>query len=80
MKTNYKMYYNDNGTDIPYSFKDTSKIHWKTWKPKVEDIQLLIDLTDKTKASKLCKEIWEDIMYAEHPPKKKLTGIYKNRR
>ena len=76
----YEMYYNDNGTDIQYTFKDTSKIHWKTWKPKVEDIDVLSDLTSKKEKSRICKEIWEDIINAEHPPKEKLTGIYKIRR
>ena len=27
----YEMYYNDNGTDIQYTFKDTSKIHYSEW-------------------------------------------------
>ena len=76
----YEMYYNDNGTDIQYTFKDTSKIHWKTWKPKVEDIHVLSDLTNKKEKSRICKEIREDIINAEHPPKEKLTGIYKIRR
>ena len=74
--------YDYKGKNIEWTWnvRPKEKIFWKTWKPKVEDIHVLSDLTNKKEKSRICKEIWEDIINAEHPPKEKLTGIYKIRR
>ena len=52
------------------------KIYWKTWKPKVTNVKVLTDLTDPKEKNRIAKDIHEQIMTREHPPKNKLTGIY----
>ena len=49
---------------------------WKTWKPKLINVKILTDLKDSKEKKRIAKDIHEQIITREHPPKQKLTGIY----
>ncbi len=73
--------YDYNGQNVEWTWRvrETEKIYWKTWKPKLHDVKIL-NLTDTTEISKVQQEIFQDVMDSEHPKKEKLTGIYKVRK
>ncbi len=71
--------YDNNGTNIEWYWSDQEKQYWKTWKPKVEDVLLVVGVTNKKEKRIIQQEIWEDYMKIEHPKKEKLTGMYKER-
>ena len=77
-KTNLIFNHDDNGQDIIWTWDVVpfEKIYWKTWKPKVTNVKVLTDLTDPKEKNRIAKDIHEQIMTREHPPKNKLTGIY----
>ena len=77
-KTNLIFGHDDNGQDIIWTWdvEPIEKIYWKTWKPKVTNVKVLTDLTDPKEKNRIAKDIYEQIMTREHPPKNKLTGIY----
>jgi|TARA_R110000744_G_scaffold303454_1_gene412132 hypothetical protein len=70
--------YDYKGTNISWTWnvRPKEKIYWKTWKPKLENVKILTDLTDEKQKSKIAKEIFEGVIDSEHPTKDKLTGIY----
>ena len=74
--------YDYHGTNIEWTLEvePQSKIFWKTWKVKKENIKILTPLTSKKENAKNITEIFEDILKDEEPTKKKLTGIYKVRK
>ena len=77
-KTNLIFSHDDNGQDITWTWdvEPIEKIYQKTWKPKVTNVKILTDLTDPKEKNRIAKDIHEQIMTREHPPKNKLTGIY----
>ena len=70
--------YDYEGTNISWTWnvRPKEKIYWKTWKPKLENVKILTDLTDEKQKSKIAKEIFEGVIDSGHPTKDKLTGIY----
>ena len=70
--------HDDNGTDISWTWdvKPIDKVFWKTWKPKLINVKILTDLEDSKEKKRIAKDIHEQIITREHPPKQKLTGIY----
>ena len=70
--------HDDNGTDISWTWdvKPINKVFWKTWKPKLINVKILTDLEDSKEKKRIAKDIHEQIITREHPPKQKLTGIY----
>ncbi len=70
--------YDYEGTNISWTWnvRPKEKIYWKTWKPKLENVKILTDLTDEKQKSKIAKEIFEGVIDSEHPTKDKLRGIY----
>ena len=71
--------YDCDGTDIEWYWKDQKKQHWKTWKPKKNDLKLLKPLTSKEENGKIVTEIFDEVMRNDFPKKEKLKGIYKVR-
>ena len=70
--------HDDNGTDISLTWdvKPIDKVFWKTRKPKLINVKILTDLEDSKEKKRIAKDIHEQIITREHPPKQKLTGIY----
>jgi|TARA_X000001316_G_C892793_1_gene13877 hypothetical protein len=70
--------YDYEGTNISWTWnvRPKEKIYWKTWKPKLENVKILTDLTDEKQKRIIAKEIFEGVLNSEHPIKDKLTGIY----
>lgn len=70
--------YDYEGTNISWTWnvRPKEKIYWKTWKPKLENVKILTDLTDEKQKRTIAKEIFEGVINSEHPTKHKLTGIY----
>ena len=71
--------YDSDGTNIDWYWKDQKKQHWKTWKPKKNDLKLLKPLTSKKENDKIITEIFDEVMKNDFPKKEKLKGIYARR-
>ena len=63
---------------VEWVWKDPVKCFWKTWKPKISDIEIISDLPGAIK-SKVRKELYEGIMQDEHPKTQKSKGIFNKR-
>lgn len=51
--------YDYEGTNISWTWnvRPKEKIYWKTWKPKLENVKILTDLTDEKQKRIIAKEI-----------------------
>jgi len=54
--------------------KPAEAIYWKTYKPKRRDIKILSRVTPEQR-QKVTKELHQDIIQNEHPPKTKQAKV-----
>jgi|TARA_R110000796_G_scaffold41695_1_gene103090 hypothetical protein len=60
--------HDDNGTDIEWTWdvSPKAKMYWKTWKPKVSDVEILSKVSNKDK-NRISKNIIDDINLERKP-------------
>jgi hypothetical protein len=83
-KKNLQLYHKlDDGIIIQWTWncRPYKKVFWKTWKPTIDNVQILTGLTESTEADTIRQEILDEVLRKEFPSKdeSKLKNIFSRR-